>query len=130
MPLCGKDEAFVYVMARRFNDGWGMPCKIGLARNPLRRLSVLATACPFPMALYATLGPIPRDCAGQLEAAFHRTKVDYRLHGEWFHITPKTAMATLAIGMAALMSAQVDHEEFTPDLGLECALDHVWCVEI
>lgn len=53
--------------------------KIGISRNPSRRLRQIQTGCPDVLTM---IGTIPGD--GALETAFHRHFAPRRLAGEWF----------------------------------------------
>lgn len=53
--------------------------KIGLAREPEKRLRGLQAGSPVPLTL---LAKIPGSLA--LEAQLHKRFEKYRLHGEWF----------------------------------------------
>lgn len=116
--------AFVYVMARRLSDTWAAPCKIGLARDPRRRVSSVATASPFPIQLYASVGPLGRVHAADLERDFHIIRGRDRLHGEWFYMQPDFALYVLVVELDATFSIH-NH----PEDAIALAHSHVWCAD-
>lgn len=71
----GIAEQFVYFV-QAGDDG---PVKIGLAKEPLRRVSSLQTGSPVPLRLRHV---VPGDHA--LERALHRRFAEARVAGEWF----------------------------------------------
>jgi hypothetical protein len=58
--------------------------KIGLARNPHRRIKGLQCGSPIPLKILATVSGGRR-----LEMAYHRRFAVHRLHGEWFARSPE-----------------------------------------
>jgi len=59
--------------------------KIGVARDPHRRLAEIQSMSPEPLELiaYTATG------GAQLERSLHRSLDSLRDHGEWFHLTPE-----------------------------------------
>lgn len=55
--------------------------KIGISRNPARRLLHIRTDCSEPVDL---VGVIDASDAAEMEASLHRRFADDRSHGEWF----------------------------------------------
>ena len=90
-----RKERVVYFI--RAVNGTG-PVKIGVSRNPTKRLAELSIWCPFALTVLATI-PGGFD----LEREYHVALADARSHGEWFHWTPEVAAAV----EAALSAAQV-----------------------
>lgn len=58
------------------------PIKIGLARDPMRRMRHLQSANPYPLHLLAVEPGTAED-----EEQIHRAFMDARLRGEWFRPT-------------------------------------------
>jgi len=58
--------------------------KIGIARNPQKRLSELQTGNPKVLEVAITIGPMSEFQAAHCEAKFHTRFKKERLAGEWF----------------------------------------------
>lgn len=58
--------------------------KIGVARDPLRRLATLQTGSPEPLRLLHTRHCETTRAAKSLERALHRRFEPFHIHGEWF----------------------------------------------
>lgn len=94
---------YLYVMSAVENDIPVKPCKIGIARSTVSRLSSIQTGNPKKLQVIAAI-PIPsRDIVSALEKVLHWTFEDYRLVGEWFDVSPIDA----AIGCCTIA-----HEAF------------------
>lgn len=108
------DPTFVYVMSRKNSDIVG-PTKIGMARNPQRRLLSIQTATPFPICLFKTFHLPTRVLAREIEAHFHRAFIADHLHGEWFNIGPakaeKRVKACVAVAIQVQLSALTSDEQ-------------------
>lgn len=78
MPVLVCKESFVY-----FIEAVGLgKIKIGVSRNPQKRLVELSTGSPVPLKLLATIpGDVRRE--KELHAKFGHARVD----GEWFYAT-------------------------------------------
>lgn len=74
-----KSPGFVYLLACK-----GVH-KIGVAKNPLRRLKALQTGSSDKITIVHT---IYSQDAFRLEKYFHRLFAYKRLEGEWFALTP------------------------------------------
>lgn len=73
----------VYLYAIGPVDG---PVKIGISRDPYKRLVQIQTACPFPVKLLHAQPCESRKIALEDEAFLHRHHANEHMHGEWFHI--------------------------------------------
>lgn len=62
--------------------GEGGPIKIGISSDPVRRMSGMQVACPYPLALLHDCGPLLD--ARAYEQRLHARYAPYRLSGEWF----------------------------------------------
>ncbi len=80
----------------------GGPIKIGVSRDPVRRVRALSIGSPDAIELLATLpGGV------WLEGKLHEYFADYRLHGEWFdEDTP---------ALSELIEAAIDPRYEDPD---------------
>lgn len=68
------------------------PCKIGISVDPVKRLSVLQTGSPVPLALYHVESTNNVDAATIVESNVHRMLAAdplVPLRGEWFNVTPE-----------------------------------------
>ncbi len=84
---------YVYVIARLDRRGRAVgPTKIGIAKDPERRLRTFQTANPLPLTLYRTFR-VAR--ASALEADVHRRLGPLRLKGEWFALSPERAVSAV-----------------------------------
>lgn len=77
------DECHVYVV----QEGKSNNIKIGIAANPIWRVSGLRGGNPRPLNLRAVYGGTRADCV-MVEAAVLERVADCRLVGEWFRATP------------------------------------------
>jgi hypothetical protein len=93
-------DTYVYVICRRLDDSLSAPCKIGIARQPDKRLRLFQTACPFPITLFATIGPMPRWAGRYVETSLRNVQSKDRLHGEWFSLEPLAAMQMIQLSIA------------------------------
>jgi hypothetical protein len=62
------------------------PVKIGIAKQPRKRLNDLQVACPFQLKLRKTQ---TTNQAPEIEKFLHNKFKKYRLQGEWFDIPPE-----------------------------------------
>lgn len=85
--------------------GFGGPIKIGVSRNPDRRLAQLQCGSAERLVL---LGSVPGGFAD--EAAIHRHLADHRVQGEYFAPSPET------LELIAMMMR--DHADALEDEGL------------
>lgn len=73
-----KEKGYVYFIQQGGAEG---PVKIGHATDPVKRLKMLQTGSPYPLALLATFGV--DDMKGQ-ERNLHQQFKHVRMAGEWF----------------------------------------------
>lgn len=64
--------------------------KIGIARNPNRRIKALQTGNPNLLKIYYQYS-IPYYNCQNVETILHYILGRYRIKGEWFNITPEEA---------------------------------------
>jgi hypothetical protein len=69
--------------------------KIGISKDPYKRLKELQTGNPFELALFAFAWVGSYTAARTLELAVHVALAPFRLVGEWFGITPEDAERTI-----------------------------------
>lgn len=84
---------FLYIICGygRSNEPLG-PVKIGIARDPEKRIASIQTGSPRPLKLLAVFDTPNREIARKFEAAFHRHQDEKRLAGEWFDLDPIEAL--------------------------------------
>lgn len=79
---------FIYIMGRR--EG---PVKIGITSgDPISRLRMVGTGCPFPIELLHLRLLDDREHARWHEKNIHAVCDDDRLSGEWFDMTCNEAV--------------------------------------
>lgn len=57
-------------------------CKIGVSKNPSKRLKQIQTGCPFKVSILAYVEHLGRDS----EKEMHKRYKGDRMQGEWFRI--------------------------------------------
>ena len=67
----------------------GVPFKVGISRDPYKRLAQLQTGCPFRLSLY--YGDLASDAAVRDEKEIHRRLSLFTTAGEWFWGDPDAA---------------------------------------
>jgi hypothetical protein len=82
-------RSFVYVIGCD-----GHPVKVGTARDVVQRVKELQTGFPFDLRIYGTV-EIEASAARHLERAAHKALSKHRLRGEWFQVSPATALDTV-----------------------------------
>jgi hypothetical protein len=114
---------FAYVIAYLGDDGWRGPCKVGITRDPKRRLSSLQSGNPYPLSIYGVVRVERRECVAGLEAFVHERLKDRRLAGEWFAVEPATALifASFHVACSAQETGLVDAAD-----ALTMAREHTW----
>ena len=86
----------------------GGPIKIGRARKPQIRLRVFQIACPIRLRI---LGVMEGDL--ETETKLHRRFATYRLHGEWFQVSPEL-LALIRENAISLETAGLDLNDTVP----------------
>lgn len=76
----------VYVMGREIG-----PVKIGVSRNPDKRIVEIQSGCPYPIEILYWVRARDRPNAFELERDFHEVFRDKRLTGEWFSMNADDA---------------------------------------
>jgi hypothetical protein len=72
--------------------------KIGISNNVRMRLENLQAWSPETLRVEWT-GSGPRHLIRQIEAACHNALAEYRIVGEWFDVTPRSAIAVVRAEM-------------------------------
>lgn len=81
--------------------------KIGIALDPVRRLTVLKTANPFDVRLVSTwIGPT--EVIVNAEPAVHDRLRHLRIRGEWFYCSPMVAHDAI-VNLPAEWFRQLNH---------------------
>lgn len=101
-------ECFIYVMARRADDGWCAPVKVGISTNPEARLATINTSSPFRVEIYRQCRIASRWGAESIERTFHAINEKERLNGEWFQMEPDAAVLCLLHGLCHVF---IHHEK-------------------
>lgn len=92
--------------ARAIKVGW-------TSRDPAKRLRVLQTGCPRPLALMGSVEGSKGD-----EKALHDRLRAYRLRGEWFSDCPEVrAQIGLTLACKAVAILSDDSPEPWPEMG-------------
>lgn len=87
-----KDKCCVYVICEA---GGHPPVKVGIARNPNRRLELMQTYSPVKLSLHSTVWFNDRRLALDAERQAHEGLEVYRVHREWFQVDPDDALLTI-----------------------------------
>jgi hypothetical protein len=131
-----KDSCYIYVLATIGSAGDCSPIKIGIAGNPAKRLAIIRTACPNPLRMQMFFGPMHRDYARYIEKEVHSLYQKYRLHGEWFDVTPKNAIDLISDVITVIctrdMVDELECSKALSGLGVYAARmsnDVSWCPE-
>jgi hypothetical protein len=95
-------DCFIYVMAASRDDGLGQPVKVGISADPVKRLASINTAAPFRVSIHRLFRMPSRFVACKIERAFHDRHRASRLNGEWFHLSPESAISSLALHFAVV----------------------------
>lgn len=90
------NEQYSYIMAHLVDGELCPPVKIGISKNPLKRLKQVQATMPGRIVLVAKFRFWDRDHARRVERQFHTTCADYRVFGEWFDIVPADAVGLMA----------------------------------
>ena len=93
----------VYVMTIN-----GVGCKVGIARNPQRRLEALQTAHPLKLSLYWTSLECEPFVAAVVEQMVHEHFSPYRLQGEWFGVEPESAAQAVRDALQSIADHDAD----------------------
>jgi T5orf172 domain len=92
------EDHYVYVMAHLSSEGeCQSPCKIGISKNPVKRLKQVQRVEAGSLVLMARHCFWKREYAYAVEQEFHKVCGAYRLHGEWFDIEPQNAIGMLGV---------------------------------
>lgn len=98
---------YVYVIAHQREGCISEPVKVGIAKNPIKRVETLQSGNPNKLVVAAAFFTPSRDVAFELEAAFHETMAGCRMTGEWFSASPRDAVLMLG---AIIVGTFVDCE--------------------
>lgn len=79
--------------------------KIGIARDPLKRMADLQVGHPTDLVLSGARAYSTRSAARAAESGLHTRLADHRSRGEWFYLTPE--VRTIALGYAAPSPARI-----------------------
>jgi hypothetical protein len=76
----GVDDLYVYFIQVKGTIIY----KVGVTNNPLKRVEVLQTGCPFDIELKMAFVTVN---ASDVERRIHNELLQFRRRGEWFNIT-------------------------------------------
>lgn len=80
-------QTWVYIITTCKNGRWVSPIKVGLAKDPHKRLQAVQTGSAYPLQVAAAFPLGVRELAVEIEASFHREMRDRALAGEWYDLT-------------------------------------------
>jgi predicted GIY-YIG superfamily endonuclease len=89
--MASNPASFVYVIA--IGDG---TAKIGISRDPTRRLRALQTGCPLKLRLCHTVA-MDEYTAMRTEYRAHQLLKSHAMSGEWFSVTPDFALRVVKL---------------------------------
>lgn len=72
--------SYIYIIG-----GDSPPYKVGISKNPKKRLKSLQTGSPYPLTIHS----LTETCITKtklLETVIHRHLKHYRTNGEWFNV--------------------------------------------
>lgn len=101
------DEYWVYVFAKESADGLTSPVKVGISKDPNKRVESIQTACPFKIRMAYVFECPNKEWAAKLERCFHDTQASSRAHGEWFHFEPVIAIHLLCLAYRSLLDHHI-----------------------
>lgn len=81
-------KAFIYVIAESSSG----PCKIGYAKDPIKRLAAIQTGNPRKLGIVHT---VRVHHARIIEGRIHSSLSDRAMSGEWFSISVEVAVAAV-----------------------------------
>lgn len=93
---------YIYIIAPRRGDGYyAKPVKVGIARDPHRRLREIQTGHPSELQVAVTFAMPSQSIARKIEHAFHTVQADKRTRGEWFDISVTEAVWLMCLNIRA-----------------------------
>jgi hypothetical protein len=78
------------------------PAKIGVAENPVARLSGLQSAHPYRLKIYYAVGTQSGDAAFRIEQKVLQDLAEFRMIGEWLKLVPSLLREHVNISAKAL----------------------------
>ena len=88
---------YVYFIEEVRSKGGG-PVKIGVAKDPNKRLKNMQVGNASHLQLITSIGPIERKQAFRIERALHKYFQGLRIDGEWFNGKVRNRLKALADG--------------------------------
>jgi hypothetical protein len=82
--------------------------KIGVSKDPERRIDALTQGCPFDISLFAILSPVN---AARTENHLHVLLADHRARGEWFYLSRPTAAVVRVAQASGSVEAVIEEAE-------------------
>lgn len=108
---------YLYIIGHEADEGCGCihgPVKVGIANDPADRLKALQTGNPKKLRLLLSMFTTNQEMALLSERRVHEFMADYRMAGEWFDLTPMSAIHAFAIVALTCVDCNIVHvEEFS-----------------
>lgn len=114
-------DYYIYIIAHRDAEERHVgPVKVGISKTPDKRLLSLQTGNPRRLAMFFRFATPEQEIAAYMERAFHEINRDHRLEGEWFDLSPKTALLFMSAYLSEMLRMQIgdDGETFDKLMGL------------
>jgi hypothetical protein len=117
------ETCYIYLIAHQTETGIVGPVKIGISKTLSGRLSQLQTGNPRKVVVAMYL-PLPnREMAAIFESAFHEVMAKHRMEGEWFDMSPYSALIALTQNVrSGLQHFLGDDEELLEEALAACRL--------
>ena len=109
-----KGDTWVYVISDVSSGKFCGPVKVGISKNPPKRLQQIQTSCPFRAEIAYLFACPNRGIAEAIERSFHDVQAAHQSHGEWFNLEPVLAIHALCIAFRAHLDVFVS-PEIIPD---------------
>lgn len=85
--MSGREDTFVYILGTSLPNGKMGPSKVGITKNPRKRLSSLQTACPYKIDGFYSLKIGDPQCARFIERDLLDRMAENSIHGEWIDLS-------------------------------------------
>lgn len=89
-------------------------CKVGISKDPQKRLTGIKTSNPFRLALYSAVEFQSGASASTFESLVHCALEDYKSHGEWFTVSAEKALCVYDAIVDLISSKDFHPSDFVP----------------
>lgn len=98
-------ECSLYVIATIVDGIASAPIKVGIARDPKKRLADFQTASPHELVIALDIRLWSRRVASDIERACHAIArcTEFHLRGEWLNLSPGEASSLIGSAMDAAL---------------------------